>query len=700
MVPYSNSKGRTALGLTGLFIVLLSSTALRAQCLAVDVGGTGEFFPTQCQPTTIQPFPFDFPGGVHWDVTSMLFDVHYTNSMAMESSFPGGAVYRVTGAMILTVQSPQVAGPEVLVYLPCEIVLDRGPVPSGPDQETPIVVLSGLASSPDPSTGFQVFDIDLAPAGVDGNCRMTYQSFGSWSAYGALRFDCTLTVQGDATSPMGTETATMSTTRELVFGNALPVTGRPPPVEEIACSVVGGDTIGVSWTLGSDAYDEIEVVVDGTTYGLAGTATEFTTTSLLPGEHEICVRAVWFGVESTEVCCVVDVATPSVEGLVCSIDPGGYIVIAWSSPVPYDSFVVTRSFGANILIPDGTTTEILLGAPEGESELCVIGVWNGVPSEPACCTVDYVAPIDVTGAIVVVALEDSAGLVDSASALESAIAAATTEDVTVVDTLVGLVGNPTHVFVALGTFPANHALDEAEGQVLADFVVAGVPVYVEGGDAWGYDALTPFGGYDGVDDEDHEDGDDGFTGMIGLDYSSAVFAGLAAAYTQDNAANDWTDRLQVADPADLAGANSGVVWQDDDEGYNTGIYYDTDEGFGKVLVQSWEFGGYGGDPVALMTRYLTALDGAPVFRRGDANGDGAFDIGDAISTLGALFSGGTSAGCADAADANDDGQVDIGDAIFTLGALFSAGTAPPAPGSTSCGVDPTADDLGCESGCP
>ena len=96
---------------------------------------------------------------------------------------------------------------------------------------------------------------------------------------------------------------------------------------------------------------------------------------------------------------------------------------------------------------------------------------------------------------------------------------------------------------------------------------------------------------------------------------------------------------------------------------------------------------------------ITVLD-APVFRRGDVNLDEAFDIADPIALLDALFSGGATPGCTDGADANDDGALDIGDPIALLGALFSGAAPPPAPGPTTCGIDPTADALGCESSCP
>ena len=90
------------------------------------------------------------------------------------------------------------------------------------------------------------------------------------------------------------------------------------------------------------------------------------------------------------------------------------------------------------------------------------------------------------------------------------------------------------------------------------------------------------------------------------------------------------------------------------------------------------------------------------FRRGDCNNDAKVDISDAINTLDALFLGDEPLGCQDACDVNDDGQLDISDPIATLDALFLGSGSIPLPGMQDCGVDPTADGLGCElyEGCP
>ena len=82
------------------------------------------------------------------------------------------------------------------------------------------------------------------------------------------------------------------------------------------------------------------------------------------------------------------------------------------------------------------------------------------------------------------------------------------------------------------------------------------------------------------------------------------------------------------------------------------------------------------------------------FVRGDANGDGGIDISDPTYTLRNLFMGGPGSTCADAADANDDGSVTLADVIYSLNYSFRGDSAPPTP-FPDCGLDRTADELGC-----
>ncbi|MGE3166306.1 MAG: FG-GAP-like repeat-containing protein [Planctomycetota bacterium] len=88
-------------------------------------------------------------------------------------------------------------------------------------------------------------------------------------------------------------------------------------------------------------------------------------------------------------------------------------------------------------------------------------------------------------------------------------------------------------------------------------------------------------------------------------------------------------------------------------------------------------------------------------RRGDASGDGALGVVDAVLLLEAIF-GGRRHLCRDALDVNDDGGVNLVDPIVLLAYLFASGAAPAAPFG-ACGLDLTADALDCNpsrSGCP
>ena len=89
----------------------------------------------------------------------------------------------------------------------------------------------------------------------------------------------------------------------------------------------------------------------------------------------------------------------------------------------------------------------------------------------------------------------------------------------------------------------------------------------------------------------------------------------------------------------------------------------------------------------------------PRFRRGDSNGDGQFDLADAVSLLYCLFLGGDCPSCDSAADANDDGALALTDAVYDFDHLFQGGPAPRAPFS-ECGVDPTDDGLTCDTSQP
>ncbi len=308
------------------------------------------------------------------------------------------------------------------------------------------------------------------------------------------------------------------------------------------------------------------------------------------------------------------------------------------------------------------------------------------------------------------------GLVDSGAAIEAALIANGLTSVRRVSV------NPEDypclsdaavesIWVAAGTFPTNFLLSTVQGDLLAAASVGNIALYLESSDHWGFSHdLSTLDARDGVDDIIHNDsifdGDDSFMGMDGLDSGNGLDLSALAnvAYTQDadTTFGDETDQLLVA-TLDADVLSAGSIWQLDDAlgtPYLTGIFSDTSAG-GDLIVQSWEFGGYGGDQNALMLEYIGALGlgGLPPsggFKRADCNADGGFNIADAISILGQLFSGAPPGPCDDACDVNDDGGINIADAISALGNLFSGAPDPATPFAT-CGPDPTADTLLCGS---
>ncbi|MEM7164789.1 MAG: hypothetical protein AAF581_04955 [Planctomycetota bacterium] len=164
------------------------------------------------------------------------------------------------------------------------------------------------------------------------------------------------------------------------------------------------------------------------------------------------------------------------------------------------------------------------------------------------------------------------------------------------------------IWVMAGTGQHARALSFEDGEYLRDSLLAGVHVYVEGADVWGFDPLTPFHDHDGVSSSSTH-GDDSFNSMVGFDHKTARMHLMDAVYLQAaGIANDHTDQLDPAD--ELSGPGAGVIWRNNgSNAYATGIYYDTLPQFGKVICQSWEFGGYGGSWPLLASRYVDALGG-------------------------------------------------------------------------------------------
>jgi hypothetical protein len=119
--------------------------------------------------------------------------------------------------------------------------------------------------------------------------------------------------------------------------------------------------------------------------------------------------------------------------------------------------------------------------------------------------------------------------------------------------------------------------------------------------------------------------------------------------------------------------------------------------FGDVVIASWHaharYPSHSGATYVVSAR--GGADPEPRFRRGAVRGDEELDIPDAIRLLRYLFLGEEEPPCLDAADVDDSGELDISDGIRVLLYLFVGAAAPPDPGPTTCGPDPTADELEC-----
>jgi hypothetical protein len=108
---------------------------------------------------------------------------------------------------------------------------------------------------------------------------------------------------------------------------------------------------------------------------------------------------------------------------------------------------------------------------------------------------------------------------------------------------------------------------------------------------------------------------------------------------------------------------------------------------------------YGADPIGTVDRnYRTswtfagesetsAIDGQVTmigydFRRGDGNGDGTVNIGDAVYLINFIFRGGPAPVPNEAGDPNCSDNVDIGDIVYLVNYVFKGG---PPPGPVDCG---------------
>lgn len=403
-------------------------------------------------------------------------------------------------------------------------------------------------------------------------------------------------------------------------------------------------------------------------------------------------------------------------GVAC-VSNGTDIQVSWTNPVVYASIEIRRDGLVVATLPGTSTGWLDLAPPIGVHEYEVFGA-----SAALACSNSGPGAFGGVGIEDLVFAGDQGGNLDSPAEIITKLSDVG-RVVMAIDTFsaaaVAAAGPIDRLWICLGTFPNEHELTSAQGTLLAeihtgDTGLDGTPerppvaVYIESTDHWAFDPPTPFQAYDGVENFSYgnlANGNDSLLQLVGLDTGIGLdLVGLDAVYSQDSGSNDYTDRLEPCDVfPDLGGSLARVTWTGDQFGnvYNVGIYYAST--IAPVLVQSWEFAGYGGDRTALMQEYVDALIGAPPppvdsFRRGDLNDDTGVNVADVIYLLNALFvPGSQQPTCTNAGDANDDEGMNVADAIYMLNALFVPGSPqiPPPSAATGCGNDPTPGALGC-----
>lgn len=418
----------------------------------------------------------------------------------------------------------------------------------------------------------------------------------------------------------------------------------------------------------------------------------------------------------TQQCC------PPLSGLTASSHCANDAVsLQWTAGSTYSAIEVYRD-GALAALLTGSATATTIPSPgHGVHHYEVVAYCPNSTTATISAQAFHAAYAGQSD--VILALEGlnsggNAGLVDGAADLAAALLASGRDPIVVrlPPTEFDCFTDAQALWVLTGTFPHDYRLSAGECESLAAANVAGVALYLEGGDHWGFthvvSALDQRDGVDAAAMQPDDDGDDSLTALdgqnsgLGLDLSDLS----AVAYTQDQSGSDDNDRLVLKAPT--ASSVSESIWHNHPDflpnpqvaetPYITGVLTRHASG-ADVIVQSWEIGGFGGSLPDLVGRYLAVLDGERPFRRGDCNDDSTINLADAITLLNHLFPQGplVALHCQAACDANDDGTLNLSDAVSVLTVLFG-GTGAQLPRPTACGLDPTADSLPCllSAACP
>lgn len=384
----------------------------------------------------------------------------------------------------------------------------------------------------------------------------------------------------------------------------------------------------------------------------------------------------------------------ALQGVTCT-PTANSVMVSWQLPQSYDSIEVMRNGALVATLPGSDTSFLDNTGSGGPFEYELVGIVGGQPSLSAGC----VTLVRASATELVWSPTDAAGPVDGGQALFDALVAngrpsMLTENL---DSRMDL-NQFERVWVNFGMPPNNHVITRADGEMLLDFVignVGGYQLYIEGGTTWDADPRTVLHGVL------HLNGTDGgaLGNVEGYQFGLCNFSGYDLVYTGEPVA-----AVSVPTSGLAAFWDSHLLQRNENPQFWVTVRHISATSTTREIIRSCqEFGGLEDSPTFtkndLMAAYLECM-GVPTltpdsqFHRGDPNGDGSLDIADPLNSLSVLF-GNENSDCDDAHDSNDDGNFDIADPLFLLGHLFSQGPIPPAPGPTTCGIDPTPDSTNC-----
>ena len=233
----------------------------------------------------------------------------------------------------------------------------------------------------------------------------------------------------------------------------------------------------------------------------------------------------------------------------------GFSELAWDGAgfgPTYDEYEVLRN-GVSIAsgLPAGTTLFTDTAPIIGSQTYQVIGTSVACGLSTSGSDLILTAP-DLTATDVIFRAELAGGSIDSAQALATALSATGRTpvivegqpDIATCGLLDPGISETERLWFCGGTYPNGQGMTAASAVAIAEAQALGIGIYVESGDAWGFDPIDPaFGSIDGIADG-ILDGDDTFVSMNGLDstFGLDLSSYSAVGYNQDNVAdNDWTD---------------------------------------------------------------------------------------------------------------------------------------------------------------